>query len=256
MVRSLVVVLLIGVVAFFSCTNKENRSTSQLRYEMKTFRITSETDGDGDSSFSASYSLEYPVFTGLSPAVQDSVKKQISNAVDTGNPLADSLSFEAAGRKFIEDFNETKKEFPEDVMEWYYNAYVEVNIMSDTLLSLSASNESFTGGAHGGFGKYFINLNPATGAVIGLEDFLKPGYGEELRKSAEVEFRKSLELDETASFAEAGFEFPDDKFKLNSNYGFTENGIVFVFNVYEIAPYVLGAQEILVPYEKISKWIK
>lgn len=242
--------------AFFSCTTKDNTKRSVLRYETRTFRVTSDGDCEGDTSSCASYSVEYPVFEGLSPAVDDSLTLHISRAVDTGNPLADTLSFEIAGRKFIQDFKEAKEEFPEGAMGWYYNASVEVNVMSDTLLSLAASTESFTGGAHGGFGKYFINLNPSTGAAITLNDFYKIGYDEALRQSAEAAFRQALEIDTSSSLADAGFEFADDKFKLNSNYGFTDKGIVFVFNIYEIGPYILGAQEILVPYEKIKEWRK
>jgi hypothetical protein len=223
---------------------------------MKTFRVESSGGCTDDTSFCASYTIEYPAFHGLSSEANDSLQKKMSAAVDTGNPLADSLSFEAAGKRFVKDFDEAKKEFPESAMGWYYNARVEVTILSDTLLSLSARNESFTGGAHGGYGTYFININPVTGASLTLRDFLKAGYEEDLRKIAEQEFRKSLEMSDTTSWAEQGFEFPDDKFQLNSNYGFTSQGILFVFNIYEIGPYVLGAQEFLIPYNKIKSWLK
>jgi hypothetical protein len=248
------ILFVLGVTGFVfsSCSTKENISNSTLSYDMKTFRVESTGGCADDTSSCASYTVEYPVFHGLATIANDSLQKKISEAVDTGNPLADSLSFEAAGRRFVNDFEETKKEFPESAMGWYYNATVEVNITSDTLISLSAKNESFTGGAHGGFGTYFINLNPTTGESLTLRNFLKPGYEEDLRRIAEHEFRKSVEMSDTASWAVQGFEFPDDKFQLNTNYGFTQLGIVFVFNIYEIGPYVLGAQEVLIPYEKIE----
>jgi hypothetical protein len=42
---------------------------------------------------------------------------------------------------------------------------------------------------------------------------------------------------------------------MNDNYGFTTQGIVFVFNSYEIASYAEGPTEILIPYEKIRDWL-
>jgi hypothetical protein len=65
----------------------------------------------------------------------------------------------------------------------------------------------------------------------------------------------SHHLLDTASLLEHGFEFPRNKFKLNDNYGFTRDGIVFVFNSYEIASYAEGPTEIIIPYKKIRDWL-
>jgi hypothetical protein len=249
-------VLTVFLVLFFSCGKKEGEQRNVLSFEMKTYRLESDGGCKDDTLTCASYTIEYPVFPGLSKGVSDSLMRLISQSVDTGNPEADTVSFVSAGKTFINTFETSKKEFPDDSMGWYYNATVEVNITSDSLISLSAKNDYFTGGAHGGHGTYFINLDPSTGKLITLNDLLKPGYEENLRKAAEDEFRKSLAMDASTPLSDEGFEFKDDRFQLNANYGFTNKGIVFVFNVYEIAPYVLGAQEVLVPYEKIRAWLR
>jgi len=254
------IILLVGVASYcFSCGRKEEKKRDEhatLQYEMKTFRLESAGGCTSDTAFCASYQVTYPVFQGLTAAANDSLSRKISEAVDTGNPEQDSISFEVAGKNFIESFEESKKEMPDLTMGWYYKSTVSVNVAADTLISIQADNEFFTGGAHGGYGTTFINMNPATGQQITLADIFKTGYEEVLRREGEVDFRKAQELADTASYINAGFEFPDDKFSLNDNYGFTKDGIVFVFNVYEIAPYAMGAQEVHIPYTRLKDWLK
>ena len=223
---------------------------------MKTFRLESAGGCVSDTAFCASYEVNYPVFRGLAAAVNDSLVRKISEAVDTGNPEQDSVSFELAGKNFIASFEEEKKEMPDFNLGWYYKSTLTVNIATDTLISIRADTEFFTGGAHGGYGTTFVNMNPVTGQRITLENFFKPGYEEVLRKEAEADFRKAQELADTTSYSTAGFEFPDDKFVLNDNYGFTKEGIVFVFNIYEIAPYAMGAQEVHIPYIRLKEWMR
>jgi len=241
----------------FSCRKKEEqKEDASLTYSMEIFRLESSGGCQVDTSKCASYEIVYPVFSSLPAIVLDSLKRRIAEAVDTGNPEIDTLSIENSGQKFIADFEKVKMEFPAGALGWYYKGSVSINLLTDTLISLESNTEYFTGGAHGGYGIYFININPSSGEAVTLSDILKPGYEEPLRKIAETEFRKSLHLDDTTSFADGDFEFPNGKFTLNSNYGFTKDGIAFVFNIYEIGPYVAGAPMFLVPYQKIKDILK
>ncbi len=245
------------IVLIIACGKKEETTQETLpTYEIKTYRLESAGGCKSDTTKCASYEVEYPEFKLPSQAANDSLKMKIALSIDTGNPEADNLSFEVTGKKFLQDYEKTIKAFPESAMGWYFKASVNINLLTDTLISLESTSEYFTGGAHSGYGTYFININPHTGSTIKLNHILNGGYEESLRLIAEKEFRKSLEFTDTTSFAEEGFEFADDRFKLNDNYGFTKEGIVFVFNIYEIGPYVLGAQEVLIPYEEIKGWLK
>jgi len=249
--------LLIATASVFSCNRKEEKQTpATVTYELKVFRLESEGGCKSDTLPCASYEVSYPVFNGLQPAVVDSLTKVIAAATDSGNPESDTLSFELAGKDFIRDYEETKEEFPEMPMGWYYHSTVEVSVLSDTLISLAVSNEYFTGGAHGGYGTYFINIDPATGRKLTLNDFLKPGFNKALNSLGEKSFRAGLELSADVSLADEGYEFGDGEFALNNNYGFTKEGIVFVFNIYEVGPYVLGSQTVSISYADLKDWLK
>jgi hypothetical protein len=241
----------------YSCNNtKKEEKKTEIKYEMKKFRLESKGGCSTDSLSCAYYEINYPVFSGLSQAVTDSLSMGIAKSVSTGNPEIDSISFQKDGEVFISEFESFVAESPDVTMGWSFDAKIEVLINGDSLISLVASNESFAGGAHGSYGTYFINVDPQTGKRISLSDLLKPGYEVALLKSGEEEFRKTLELPDSVTYSDAGYEFPNDVFQLNDNYGFTKEGIRFVFNIYEVAPYVLGAQDFVIPYEKIKDWLK
>jgi hypothetical protein len=250
------ILVLLTLFSAIACTKKEDKKIERLSYEIKTFRLESKKGCKSDTLKCASYEVEYPVFNALSRVVKDSLNKQITQSIDTGNPEVEVHNFGEAAKVFITDFEKALAEFPENTMGWYFKAVVEVNLVTDTLLSLKSSAEFFTGGAHGGYGTYFININPATGETVKLQDIFKRDYEEALSIIGEREFRNSLSIADTVSLAEEGFEFPNDKFTLNDNYGLTKDGIVFVFNIYEIAPYVLGAQEVLIPFSEIKSLLK
>ncbi len=240
----------------YSCNTKTEEKKVVVSYEMKTFRLESKGGCNDDSVTCASFEINYPVFAGLPQPAMDSLTREIAKSVSSGNPEIDSLSFEQDGKTFIAQFESFVAEYPDNAMGWSFNAKVDVAINGDSLLSLVATNEAFTGGAHGSYGTYFINLSPKTGKKITLSDLLKPGYEAALTKVGEEEFRSSLELADSIIYSEEGYEFADDVFALNSNYGFTKEGIRFAFNIYEVAPYVLGSQDFVIPYEKIKDWLK
>jgi hypothetical protein len=89
-----------------------------------------------------------------------------------------------------------------------------------------------------------------------LDNFFKPGYNDVLTNLGNKIFRQARQLADTASLSDNYFEFPEDKFQLNKNYGFKKEGIVFFYNSYEIAPYAAGPTEVVIPYEELKEWVR
>jgi hypothetical protein len=243
-------------VNFLSCAVSETKKEQpSFSFTMSQFKKSSPDCKISDSTFCASYEVNYPVFTDLLDSSRLKIEKAINANVSMGNPEAEGWTMEMIADNFINNFETFKKDSPELSSSWYYKANVGIETLVDTLLSLSVKDEFFTGGAHGGGGKYFISINPITSEPVTLNKVLRNGYDEALRTEGEKAFRQNHHLLDTASLIENGFEFPENKFKLNNNYGFTRDGIVFVFNSYEIASYAEGPTEILIPYEKIRDWL-
>jgi hypothetical protein len=243
-------------INFLSCAVSESKKEQpRFSFTMSQFKKSSPDCKISDSAFCASYEVNYPVFSGLSDSTKTKLQNEINANVSMGNPEAEGWTMEMVADNFIDNFESFKKDSPELSSSWYYKADVAVETLLDTLLSLSVKDEFFTGGAHGGGGKYFISVNPMTAKAVMLDDVLRRGYKEALRAEGEKAFRLNHHLLDTASLITNGFQFPENKFKLNDNYGFRRDGIVFVFNSYEIASYAEGPTEILIPYEKIKGWL-
>ena len=253
--KNLLCVLLFATI-LVSCDKKAAEKKSDVSFKMKNFRVESSSGCASDTLQCASYEVNYPEFSGLDSAVAKKIRREVDATVSMGNPEAVGKSMKQIGEEFVSDYEDFKKEMPDAPGGWYYKSDVSVDLVTDTLISLTVSEDYFTGGAHGGSGTYFINVNPVTGAEFTLDNLFKPGYIEPLTKAGEEIFRRTREVPDTASLNENYFEFPDDKFQLNQNYGFTKDGIVFYYNNYEIAPYAAGPTEVLIPYERIRGWIK
>ncbi len=247
---------LLLAIAFFSCENKKETKETPISFEMKTFRVESKGGCNADTLQCAYFEVNYPEFSGLDSGVIRILRQKMDAAVSLGNPESQGQSMKQIGETFIQDYDDFKSEIPEAFGGWHYTAKVNVEVLTDSLLSLSVNDEYYTGGAHGGSGVYFININPKTGIEFTLDDFLKPGYDDALTALGNRAFRQTRQLADTASLSENYFEFPEDKFQLNKNYGFKKEGIVFFYNSYEIAPYAAGPTEIVIPYEDMKDWIK
>ena len=245
---------LLALVSSCSSVTQESVSARKLTYENREFKRASANCGQ--DSVCAVFAVTFPVFNGMDTAVAEKVQREIELSFSMGDPEASTKSMEQVANEFIASYEEFSKEIPESGLGWYYKGNVRVNVLEDTLLSIIIDEDYFTGGAHGGMGTYFININPSTGEKVTLADVLRPGYEEDLRSVGESVFREQRQLADTASYQFNNYEFPNGAFALNDNYGFSNDGIIFFFNNYEIAPYAAGPTEVFIPYDRIRKWLR
>jgi hypothetical protein len=221
-------------------------------FALKEFKVESKPGCNQDDSIPcAIYQVQYPVFLSLDTNVRRSVSDRV-NYILSGSD-GETKSLEEMGKAFIGDFELFTKDMPDFGLGWYFNGYVEVMVASDTLISLRVDSETFTGGAHASYTTNFVNIDPKTGTAYLLDAMLRAGYEDELNRLAGEDLREQLGLDQTDSIANP--DFPGD-FKLNENYGFRKEGIVFYFNDYEVPSFAEGPTEVLIPYEKLQDWIR
>ena len=136
-------------------------------------------------------------------------------------------------------------------LAWFDVREAEMISIKKRVISVKCVIRSFYGGAHPNEYVYLRNFIPQTGDSLGLEMIFNPRSLEELRSLAEFSFRKKYDLSADVSLESAGYWFEDNTFDLSTNFAFTEQGLWFYYNNYEIAPYSMGASEIVVPYSII-----
>jgi hypothetical protein len=117
------------------------------------------------------------------------------------------------------------------------------------------------GGAHGLETRNYYNFDLKTGSLITEKDLFKANYASELTKLIKARIiEESKEYrDEKNSEPILNLEDTDywiDSIKPNNNFYITDEGINYVFNPYEIAPYYLGQTEVTLPFNRLGKLLK
>ena len=150
--------------------------------------------------------------------------------------------------------DEQENEDSNSLKAWYsYYQKIEGKVQryTNNLLTYCFQFEEYTGGAHGIYMTHFLNIDLKNMMPIRLEDLFVEDYKEQvtdllwnqLMMDKQATTRKELE---DMGYVTVGELEPTDNFYL------TENGISFFYNVYDIAPYAVGAIEISLPYEMLS----
>ena len=191
------------------------------------------------------------------PALVDHHDKKVQDLINHGVG-ADWDKQQKIAQEEIVFFNE-ESEMYEDLdytMNWYEYYEARIVLNSNYILSFERYMDSYTGGAHGSHIYDLINFDLRTGDTIFLDDIFIDEYETRLNSIAEGIFRKDNDIGADEDLSDIGYWGMDDGFHVNKNFLLTMDGIRFVFNEYEIAPYAAGTIELFIPYEKIKHLIK
>jgi Protein of unknown function (DUF3298)/Deacetylase PdaC len=202
--------------------------------------------------------LEYPeIKHAFNDAIKDSLTKFIQDMLlDNYFHEQRTKSLDEMTKLYFEDYKNTQTDFIEYNLPWEINNTISINYNAQCIVSFQSEFYHFTGGAHGMTGVYFANFNSQNGKRLMLSDLLISGFEKQLDNIAEKIFRKVRELKPEDKLEEAGFWFEGNRFALNENFGIKNDGLIFYFNSYEIAPYSMGPTEILIPYAEIRNLVK
>ena len=137
---------------------------------------------------------------------------------------------------------------------WYsyeHETETKVEYYDKHLLTYRFYMEEFTGGAHPVYFTYFQNIDLRTLKQIELNDLLIGEYDEELTEMLISQLMKDVGVSTQEELEEYGYGttaniIPTENFKL------TPGGISFLYNIYEIAPYVLGPIEIDLSFKQLE----
>lgn len=249
------VVLLLFI--FLSGCSTKNTDDFKIQYGMKKFE---RTFGSCDSTGAgcAKILFEFPeIKYAYTAFVKDSISWQIQNILLSNYTVGANInSLDSLSKLFFFDYQDMSKDFPGYNLPWELNNTISVIYNDNSIVSLQSEFYHFTGGVHGNSGVYFTNFNSEDGRKLALSDLLIPNYIRELNLTAEKIFRTQNNLLPDEDLEAAGYWFEGNKFSLNDNFGIKNDGLVFYFNSYEIAPYAMGPTEILIPYKEMKNLVK
>lgn len=259
---SLLVLLLASSSFFFSCSNTVNKNAYALEFD--SIQVNETVHLFGDTAKPACNLLINFAYARQSSDVRlkDSLNSFFLSACfgDKHLTMTPEEAVKKYTEKYVSDYRNDlepmyqKDEDEESIGAWYsYYKGIEshVQLCNALILTYRIDYNEYTGGAHGIYMSTFLNLDLKTLSPIRLDDLFEGDYKEaltdllwkQLMADNNVTTRQELE---DMGYATTGDLEPIGNFYLNPT------GITFYYNVYEIAPYVMGATQITLPYEDVA----
>lgn len=197
---------------------------------------------------------EYPILQGggiFGKNINDTILHYVKTAfVFEENAAMDKISLAKAAQVMIDYYDDfSNPDSNNFVTPWEIETYGEVIRNSAGVLAVSLSNYSFTGGAHPNTTMTLLNFDLKTGRTLKLKEFIRDEA--KLKKLVEAKFRQERDLMPRESLNEAGF-FGDGDFVLPASFALQNNGILFYYNTYEVAPYAQGPTSFVLTWEEMG----
>ncbi|WP_353662455.1 RsiV family protein [Hydrogenimonas sp. SS33] len=136
---------------------------------------------------------------------------------------------------------------------YYRHTDTSLFALTPTTLTLQYERSSYEGGAHGNYGIAYENFLRSNAAPVTLKKLFKPGTHKKLLAVAERYYRLAYNIPDDQNMRYDGWF--DASFTLAENFAITPNGLLFVYNQYEIKPYAAGLTRFLLPYSAIESLI-
>lgn len=235
-----------------SSSNTVQPTTDSISYKYDSVKVYSKNPVSTDARVTdtAKAVITYPVFD--DSKLNDFVLKKITGTVDNEKSYN---TYDSYAKGFIQDFDNFQKENKDRIQTWFLIINTEVIKQKPQYIALYTTYVNFAGGAHPNSSFTYQNYNPETQQVITLDSLLIPGSLSKLNAIAEKIFRKNEKLSPDQSLKDNYF-FENDAFKLNNNFTVTDEGLLFLYNPYEIKAYAFGITKLIIPFSELKEIAK
>ncbi|WP_460220583.1 DUF3298 and DUF4163 domain-containing protein [Psychroserpens sp. MEBiC05023] len=208
-----------------------------------------------ETSETAEIALNFPKAEGtetIANPINATLENYIVTQINFSEDIPSQLTIDDAISKFNYEFISFKNEFPDAGKKWEVFVDGEVTYRSPEVISIAINSYLDTGGAHGNTRVKFFNFNPQTGDLIDINDILK-----NKEAFSKVVSQKLKEDIASNSNNDALLEdlFFGEKFQLPESLGYSDEGIIILYNTYEIASYSQGIVEFTIPFEEINSFL-
>jgi Protein of unknown function (DUF3298) len=250
----LVFTLSLLVSGLMSCSSNPESKSEKAKDDTLAFTMVEKTkiyqNCRPDSGECTYIRFSFPKFSQLSGPLSDSIRKIMAQTFSI--PTGSEAEMDSSQDSFIKEYTHLMTDEEEGPsVPWNMESGFSVEGQTTRWICLEEGSSGYTGGAHDfGYSQYHI-LEKATGRHLHLADFFDSTGLKKLTRLGEIEFCIERGIKDNVTLEEAGFNFENKIFFLPENFCFKENGMEFVFNSYEVGPYVLGPTVFVIPANKI-----
>lgn len=160
--------------------------------------------------------------------------------------------------RWIQDYTSMYETGEAEIIDYSANWQIDeqtiVILQKNGLLGFVESNYEYAGGAHGVYSSFYYIYNFKTDTLLQLADLFVDNFEPALEELINKQIRIDFEISDDAMLSEEGFFV--ESIPVTSNFTFTDNGILFLYNVYEVAPYVYGSIAVEIQFDAIKSLIR
>lgn len=257
------ILAILAVLIAVSCKRPKPETAAVIetsRWTFDTLHLAKEIFLNNDSTkggLKLTLEFDYP-----STFVNDSILKAVqtqflASFTDDQNGSYKGLTpvkgFEAFTDKNVEESVELGKAAQGSVIDFseYYKT-VKTSATDTTLLTITGRTETlqYSGGAHDSRYIDYFNIDLRNGNRLTIESLFKPETSSRL-----VTLIKEVLATTKNSNGDNITLLDPDSVQPSQNFYFNEQGVVFVYNTYEITPHSDGLIQALIPYDKLKDLI-
>ncbi|MDT4968056.1 MAG: hypothetical protein QOJ64_2793 [Acidobacteriota bacterium] len=184
------------------------------------------------------------------------IKAKYPQAVGAKDPRIMRLN-RAISELMLKQVNDFKKDFKTPgkrmgAVGSDYDSDYSVRHSRNNIVSIAFYVDTyFEGAAHGNHNYLVFNYDLNTGRQIKLADLFKPSsdYLDAIAAYSIKSLKEKLKDESDADWIKSGAEAKDENYK---NWNITSRGLEIGFDPYQVAAYVYGPQEVLIPYDALK----
>lgn len=254
-------ILFFGITLIFTAchnekANENNSATAHisdtLSYKYDSVKVYSKNiiKSENNHTDTTKATITYPLFN--HETLNKFIERQVTDYIAKDEQ---SASYSYLANSFVKGYDEFYAENKDTFQSWFLMIDISVLNQHKDYIALKYLHADYSGGAHPNTNIFYINYNPTTNQPITIDSLIKSDQKLELTKIGERIFRNDEKISSTASLTENYF-FENGKFNLPENFYISNKGLVFLYNPYEIKPYVAGTTELVIPFANLKKIAK
>lgn len=271
-------IIMLSALLFTACGNVNNKSTSNAQDETVTAKSEEEVSGDSSElknklqnphpdennkniiyyEISEEFKSANGLYTNYYKYKMPQLKKEQGNAekinatiIKLYEKMIERASKEIKDNYTEEESNNTEIQEGNSPYGYTDEAGYTVTYNTDRYLSLLIDGYNYMGGAHGMPYREVLIFNLETGEEVKADQLFaidKAEFQQKKIAAFEAAIKKEPEM-----FWEDALEIvKSTKDFYEKGYYLTDQGVVFYYNPYDLAPYAAGFVEVTVPYSDIS----
>ncbi|MDO8367942.1 MAG: DUF3298 and DUF4163 domain-containing protein [Saprospiraceae bacterium] len=241
-------------VALLFCKSKDTPPPVASAMKAESSQFSKRHCVDEANGQCAELNISYPVFSGGDTAIVAALNKSVQNYVLSavgGNGQSNfAQALDSAGLQFVQMYMEVLKDNPDFVMGYSTEITDTISFLNAKVATIQMDGYSYTGGAHPNPFGLLVSYDLSKGAKpLEITDLVLDTNA--VRPALEKAYKLSKGLKETDPLGEMVYG-EMQQLPMPANVGVAAEGIRFFYNAYEVAPYAVGATDVLLTWEQLG----